>query len=249
MAVSTGTAILGAAGIAGGTSILGSIMGGNAASDAAAASANASTKAVELQLEYLRETRADIAEAVEKGLIDLDTGFNMAISQMGSLTDLTEYNAYKGLLADPSSVMNRATNKYQYQQGLEALQAAFSKSGGLSGISMKSATEYGQNFAAQALDEELNRLLPMINISTGAIQNVANLYSNLGSSKANLRVGGATSTANLTGSTIANVANTIQNQGAINASSMINEANLQNSLFSNLAGLATNSALAYALLS
>jgi hypothetical protein len=201
-----------------------------------------------MQMEYLREVRADIAEAVDAGLIDLDTGFNMAIQQFEPLTGLEEYNAARQLLRDPSAIMDRPSTQFQYGQGIDALQSAFSRTsgGGLSGPAMKGAMEYGQNFASTALDAELNRLFPFINIATGARSNIANLYQGLGTSKANLRLGGATGYSNIGAQMAPGIAQGIANQGNIAASGMINQANIQTGLYSNLAGMGTNMAMLYA---
>ena len=249
MAVTTAAAIgLGLAAVGTGASIYSATQSGKAVGQAAAAQAAAQGDATAMQMEYLWQTREDIAEAVEAGLIDLDTGFNMAVEQFEPLTGLKEYNTARQLLRDPSAIMDRPSTQFQYGQGIDALQSAFSRTsgGGVSGPAMKGAVEYGQNFASMALDAELNRLFPFINTAIGARSNVANLYQGLGTSKANLRVGGITRTAGIAGQQIPSIAQGIANQGNIAASGMINQANIRTGLYSNLAGMGTNMAMLYA---
>lgn len=153
------------------------------------------------QLEMLRETRVDIARAVEQGLIDLDSGVEMAREQLEPLTGMDEYNAARGLLKDPSSIMDRPSVQFQYGQGVDTLKSVASKTsgGGASGLGMASAMEYGQNFASQALDAELARLSPFINTMVGARTNLANVYTGAGTAKSNLRLGGTAQLGALTG--------------------------------------------------
>jgi hypothetical protein len=194
-------------------------------------------------LDFLRENRADIAEAVEAGLIDLEQGFNLAmreiskgyneainstrrgygtaikdvnqgyneaikssdrgynraIAELNPLTGLQEYNQARGLLEDPSSLAERPSYQFQFDQGIEAMQGAFSRGsgGGLSGRGIQSAQEFGQNLASTALDAELNRLFPFINTAVQARANTANLEVGRGTDRANLQTGRATSLSNL----------------------------------------------------
>jgi hypothetical protein len=212
-------------------------MSANAAGDAAQMSSDASRYSAELQMMYLREVRADIADAVAAGLIDLDTGFNAAIKEMQGLVDPTALNEYKNLLEDPNAIMDRPTTQYQYEQGVEALQAAYSKSsgGGVSGQSLKAATEYGQNFAAMKLDQELARLKPLIDIDVGARTNISNLQQAKGSSKASLRLGGATGEGQAVSSMVPSIATSIQAGGDAQAAGAINQGNTWSNFASQMA--------------
>lgn len=241
-------AIGGAAVVGAGAMVYSSGQTSKTASRATNAQTNAQNYATQMQMEFLWQTREDIAEAVEAGLIDLETGFNEAMGQFQPLTGLEEYNAAKQLLQDPSSIMDRPSVQFQYGQGVDALQSAYSRSsgGGVSGAAMKGAMEYGQNFASTALDAELNRLFPFINTAIGARTNIANLQQGLGTAQANLRVGGVTQTAGITGQQMPSIAQGIANQGNIAASGMINQANIQTGLYSNLANMGTNMAMMYA---
>jgi len=242
-------AIVGAAVLGTGAAIYSANKASSAIKSSTEAQLAAQGNATAMQLQYLREVRADIADAVEKGLIDIETGFNMAIEQFQPLTGLEEYNTARQLLQDPSAIMDRPSTQFQYGQGLEALQAAYSKTsgGGVSGPAMKGAIEYGQNFASAALDAELNRLFPFINSAISARTNIANLYQNTGTAQANLRVGGATGNANIVGQMMPAISQGITQQGNIAAGGTINQANIQTGLYSNLANQGTNMAMLYAM--
>jgi len=227
--------------------VVGASKSSKASSSAAETQSDATIQATELQLEYLRETRADIAEAVESGQIDLDTGFNMAIAELEPIAGMDTYNQALELLQNPESVFDRPGIQYQYDQGMEALNARLSKStgGGISGPGMKAAMEYGQNFAASALDQELARLSPFIDRSIAAKTNIANLYSGLGTSKANLGVGGAGQIAGVTGQVIPAVASGIQQMGNYAATNQINQANISTNLMSNLSKTVSDMGMMY----
>ena len=254
-------AVVVAAGVVGGAAVASSAMQSSAASSAAETQSNAAVEAARIQAEsaektqamqikYLEESRADIKKAVDLGLVDLDTGYNMAISELQKYTQGTELQQYQGLLEDPSSIMTRPTTVAQMNAGTEALQAAFSRTsgGGLSGPAIKAATEFGQNLAAQSLDAELNRLFPLIQIGANASGQIANLQTGLGQAKANIRTAAAANDAQLT----SNVANSIQNSitnaanaassyqtqlGQINAAAATTQANIGTNLLSNISNV------------
>jgi hypothetical protein len=254
-AVVVAAAVVGTAAVA--SSVVQSKAASKAASTQAAAvnqaaqtQADAAEKTQAMQIKYLEETRADIKKAVDLGLVDLDTGYNMAIAELSKYTQGTELQQYRGLLEDPSPIMTRPTTVSQMEAGSEALQAAFSRTsgGGLSGPAIQAATEFGQNLAAQSLDAELNRLLPLINLSASASSQIANLRSGLGTAKANIRTAAAANDAQLTQNTANSIQNSIQNAanaasgfqtqlGQINAAKAVNQANAATGLLSNLSNI------------
>jgi hypothetical protein len=241
MAIGTATAILGGAALGVGGSILAADKQSSAVNSAASSQAQATLASTQMQLDFLRENRADIAEAVEAGLIDLEQGFNLAMQELQPLTGLEEYNQARALLADPSSLADRPSYQFQLEQGTEALQGAFSRGsgGGLSGRGVQAAQEFGQNLASTALDAELNRLFPFINTAVQARSNISQLQASQGSAKANLRLGGATGQANVSGQYAPGIAAGIQSQGNIAANQAILGANVQTGLMSNLANVGT----------
>jgi len=287
------TAIVGAAVIGGGAMYMASENASDASNQAASMQASSQNNATAMQMQYLREQRADIAEAVESGLIDLEAGFSSALSdldtgyttsveeikagyseargQISPMTELGTYNTALGLLEDPGSVMDRPGVQFQYDQGMEAMQSMNSRvsGGGVSGTSMKAAMEYGQNFASQALDDEINRLFPFINMSAANRVNMANMAmgegkdlagisdtyaanrantdQNLGTAKANLRVGGAAGLAGATGAASSGIAAGIRNQGNIAAANAINQGNIAGATAQNIGGMFSNMAMTYAM--
>lgn len=239
-----GAAIAGAAALGGLASGFGASNAAAASVEAAKIQAEAMKEATKMQLDYLREVRADLAEAVEKGLIDLDTAFQAARDSIDP-GDFNAIQSYVDLVKNPESVMDRPGIRFQYNQGIDALQSSFSRTsgGGLSGRMIKAAEEYGQNFASAALDAELARLNPLIANQT----NISNLYSSEGTAKANLRVGGAGQVAGVTGQMVPSIAAGIQAQGNAAASGVINKANAWTNFASNISDIASDSAMAYAM--
>ena len=242
-------AVVGSAVIGAGASMYASSKASDASSEAAAAQSSAQTSSTAMQMAFLREQRADIADAVEKGLIDLDSGFNMAIQELQPYTGMEEYNTARNLLNDPNAIMDRPSTQFQYGVGMEALkgQTSMASGGGVSGRSMKAAMEYGQNFASQALDTELNRLFPFINMASSARSNIAGMEVSRGTSKANLRVGGAAGLAGATGAASSGIAAGIQNQGNIAAANAINQGNIAGANAQNIGGMFSNMAMTYAM--
>lgn len=239
------------------SSIVGAVIQSNASEDASEAQADAAEGAqdvqlqsAEMQLDFLRDTRRDIADAVEAGLIDLDAGMNAAIAELrpllddanASVEDRWASDMYRDLMEDPTAIKRRPTYEFQYDEGIDALQSAFSRTsgGGMSGRAIKAAQEYGQNFAAQMLNEELRRLEPMLQMEDTALRrmdttrtNIAELYKGLGAAKANLRVGGATGSSQAVGQamptlaqTYGNVGNAALSQGQAYATGAINQGNI-----------------------
>jgi hypothetical protein len=235
------TAVIGGAVIGGVASNIAADKQAGALAGAADSQAQATLMSTQMQLEFLRENRADVAEAVEAGLIDLDSGFNFAIAQLEPFAGTQELNAARGLLQDPSSLAERGSYKFALDQGTEAMQGAFSRTsgGGLSGRGIKESQRFGQNLASSALDAELNRLFPFFNLSAQANQNIGQFEAIRGSAKANLRLGGSTGQATVSGQYAPGIAAGIQNQGNIAANSLIQGSNLQTGLYSNLANAGT----------
>jgi len=261
----------------GGAAVVGGAVGIYASNNASSASSNAanmqseSTREAtkiqadtqkqieEMQLAFLREQRADIAKAVESGLVDLQTGFDAAVSQLQPSANLGAIGDYQNLISNPESVMERPAVKAQFDQGIEALNAAFSRSlgGGTSGPAIKAAIEYGQNFASKALDLELSRIAPLVDIESNANTNIANILINKGTSMANLKLAGATGSASATQAASTNIANSMTNSGNATAASIarlgdigaeneINQANIGSWQASNISSQASNLAMLYA---
>lgn len=260
------TAIVGATVVGAGASMIAADKQSSAISGAAATSSQASADATAQQLSYLREVRADIADAVDQGLIDLDTGFNMALQSLNQVPT-NNYNMSqqyidqaRNLIENPDQIMENPALQYQYNRGIDALQAGFSRTsgGGLTGNMIEAAQEYGQNFAAQALDTELNRLMTMANSQfrvedmitsreAEKFTNIANLWSGLGTTKASTRIAGATQTGNVTNAMGNAVSNNILTQGDIAANAGINQANVSSNMLSNVAGSVSDMSLLFAM--
>ena len=227
--------------VVGGMSLVGGIASVFGSSSAAKKSASAIKQSVQMQLAYLREVRADIARAVDAGLIDIETGYNMAVKELRPTADVGQkaVGDYAGLLEDPNAIMSRPSTQFQYKQGVSSLQSASSKitGGGISGASIKAAIEYGQNFASQALDAELERLKPLIDIGQQATNNIATMSMNKGIVSSNLKLTGATGSAGMGSSIMGNVATNQIALGQVGATNSINQANIAAKTLSDLTNL------------
>lgn len=175
--------------------------------------------------------RADIADAVEKGLLDLDEAYDAVI---GSLDGYEPVKAYVDLLRDPGAIMDRPSVKYFYDRGMEALNARASTAsgGGLSGPSLMALQEYGQNYAASALDAELARLDPLMRVQLGA--------EGLKEKRADLRLAGATGGANVTAAVLPGIVGTGLSAADAAAYKDVNKANIYANLATQLAGTGTD---------
>lgn len=233
------TAIVAGAVIGAGAGMYGADRASKASEEAAGMMSESAAAAAEVQMQWLRENEANIAAAVDQGIIDLETGFNAAIRELMPMASLDELNTAKQLIADPESLMKRPSTQHQFKTGVEAMQAGFSRTGGggVSGPALAAATEYGQNFASLQLDRELARLQPLIDIGVGARTNIANIQQSRGASLANLRLGGATGKANIGAAVIPGIARMTQQQGGYAAGNVINQANIQGSL---VGGISSN---------
>ncbi len=243
MAISTGLAILGGAALGMIGSSMASKNAADASENAAQTSANSSNYATQMQMDYLRSVRKDIAGAVEAGVMDIDTGFKIAMKSLGPEYDAV--NQYINLIQNPAAVMKRPGVQFQYQQGIDALQSGFSKTtgGGLSGNIVAAAQQYGQNFAATTLDAELSRLEPLVNLQLTRAQ-----YANqAGANKANIRIGGATGSGNIGASVMPGIASTITNAGNATAQGIVASAGATNAAIGGITGTISDVASLYAL--
>ena len=213
------------------------VIAGQAAGDAADTMAGGQQAAARITAQSLEAEREAIQKAVDLGLVDMDTGYNIASKQLQTMIDERPLNQYRSLLDDPSSVMDDPGVKFQQEQGIEALQAAFSRTGGggLSGSGVKAAEEFGQGLASTSLNQALARLMPLISRSDTAKTNVANLATNQGNAKANLRAGAAAKTANLTGQMAPAVAGFTAGAANAQAGGQVGGANAAIGLLQNLA--------------
>jgi hypothetical protein len=151
MAVSTGAAILGAAGIAAVTGLLGGKQSSSAATQAAQTQADAANQATAAQQAAL-ERQIQISEPWR-------TAGTTAVNQLSAMTQpggrLTQEFAYQpfNYQADPGYA-------FRLQQGLNAMNATAAARGGLiSGNALKAGQDYGQAQGSQEYQSSFNRYL------------------------------------------------------------------------------------------
>ena len=198
---------------------------------------------IDYQEKASRANQALIKDAETYGLSQITGGFGRAREQLQPFAGMEEYEAARGLLQDPSSLMDRPGVRFQQEEGNRALQAAYSRAsgGGVSGPAIEAAQQYGQNFAAQTLDQELNRLFPFISMSAQAREGMGNLEAQQAIAASNLRMGGATQATNLAAQSAQNVAQSMQQKGNYAAQQATARTNAQSGLYTSLGEIGSQS--------
>ena len=232
-----------------GASLGGSKKQSSAIEGATAAQQDATSQQIAFQREELARTRADLAEAVDAGIIDLNTAYGIARGELQPFADPFAFEQAQGFLQDPSQAMNLPGVQFQYEQGQDALGNLLSKTtgGGLSSDAIRAAQQYGQNFASTQLDTALGRLAPFINLQQQTSSNLANLATGRGQQVADLRMRGAGGQAGVTGAFAPSIAQNIGQQGTIAAQGALGQANVTSQLLGNLAGVGGQAMNAFAL--
>lgn len=179
-----------------------------------------------------------IKEAVEKGLISIDEGYTQAQELLTPMIGLEPIEQMQELLTLGPGEMTSQQER-EYQRGIEAAQGAYSRvsGGGVSSRALENLQMFGKDYEAQRLNDQLNRLMPLINIVLGTRTNLANLETGKGTQEANLMLGGASA---LAGVPSQGIAEGLQNIGTIEASGIISDQNVQTQLLNNLFGLGSN---------
>lgn len=130
-----------------GTSIIGSIIGGNAAEDAAQTQADAANKASQTELEMFNQNRKDMEPWRNAGI--------------GALSQLTAGTAPGGEFQKTFSLSDfTADPGYQFRvnEGMRGLEGSAAARGNLlSGGMLKALTRYGQDAASQEYGNAYNR--------------------------------------------------------------------------------------------
>jgi hypothetical protein len=151
MAVSTGAAILGAAGIGAVTGLIGGKQSSDAAQSAAQTQANAANQATAAQAAAL-ERQIQISEPWR-------TAGTTAVNQLSALTQpggrLTQDFAYS-----PFSYQADPGYAFRMKEGLNAMNASAAARGGLiSGNALKAGQTFGQEMGSQEYQNSFNRYL------------------------------------------------------------------------------------------
>lgn len=219
-----------AAGAAIGSTVIGGIMGGNAA-DAQANAANNATNA--------QTAASEKSLALQKEMFDKQVELNQpwqdaGLTALKSYADNPDFNfSYNDLTADPSY-------QFRLQQGVNAIDSSASARGKLlSGAQDKALQNYGQGMASEEYSNAYNRALQNYNTNANTDLNIANIgrgaagqtqsamanyssgaantLSNLGNAQAQ----GAYATGNAQATGYTNLANTL-NSGIANGLYMYN---------------------------
>jgi len=228
-------------------SIWGAVQGADIAKDANSQATQVSTGATQranaLMMEWLEINRSDIAEAVKSGTADLDTGFTQAIERIQPFVDTGAVNRATDLATGKTPASADPSIKAQTAQGAGAVNNLATRMvGGKKDKIVDAALEYGSNYASTFLDAAINRTLPRATRSLEASTNISNIQSGLGRAKADLGVGGAAKTSNITGGVIPNVAAGMGDINLTNTASGINRANINTNLTSDLLNVGNQAA-------
>ena len=219
MAIATGTAILGAAAIGAGASILGGKSQSDAAKSAAKSQAKA-TKATIAQQERALERQIGLQEPFRQ------TGVN-ALADYGTASQYTPFGMDQ-FQADPGY-------QFRMSEGLKALERSAASRGILqSGGTLKDITRFGQDAASQEYQNAFQRYL------TERQAKLQPLEYRIGLGQA-----AASGQAANVGSTATNVGGLTTSLGDIRAAGTMGQANAYNNMLSNISGLATQGANAY----
>jgi hypothetical protein len=223
MAVSTGAAILGAAGVGAVASLIGGKQSSDAAQNAAQTQANAANQATAAQQAALQQQLALQQPFTTAG--------TTAVNQLSAMTQpggtLTKDFAYAPF--DYNQNTDPGT-QFRLQQGLNAMNATAAARGGLiSGNALKAGQDYGQAQGSQEYQNSFNRYLQNYANSQNTYQmNRNNLINPLqfltgigqaGASNQAANVGsfGTAQSANITGGANALAAGQIGSANAYNA--------------------------------
>lgn len=225
MAIATGTALLAAAGIGAGASVIGGIASNKAAGSAQRAQISAGKKSLIEQQRQYDLSRADMLAAREQAREDTapyrEFGQNAISPLQNLLTGSGDINAFL-----------QSTPGYQasLEGGVNAIDAASANAGLLhSGARAKELTRFGSDLASQTLNQERNALFNALNIGTGQAANAANISTGTANALSQL------------GSSFANAATGIYGGiGQANAQGAMNRASAFNNALGGIAGAAGN---------
>ena len=94
---------------------------------------------------------------------------------------------FRSILDNPEQILNVPGVRFQYEQGLEGVNRAMEKNNLLnSSARLNAVTEFGQGLASTALDQSLNRRIPLLQAGQGAANNISTLESTAGTNLANV---------------------------------------------------------------
>lgn len=219
MAIATGAAILGAAAIGAGASLIGGSQQAKAAKSAAKSQAKA-TKATIAQQERALERQIGLQEPFRQ------TGVN-ALADYATASQYTPFGMDQ-FQADPGY-------QFRMSEGLKALERSAASRGILqSGGTLKDITRFGQDAASQEYQNAFQRYL------TERQAKLQPLEYRIGLGQA-----AASGQAANVGSTATNVGGLTTSLGDIRSAGIMGQSNAYNNMLSNISGLATQGANAY----
>jgi len=214
MAVSTGTAILGAAAIGAGASYLGGRKASSAAQSAAQMQADAANQATAAQQDALNRQLALQQPFTTAG--------TTAVNQLSAMTQpggrFTQDFTY-----GPGAYQADPGYAFRLKEGMNAMNATAAARGGLiSGNALRAAQAYGQEMGSQEYQNAFSRAQNMFQMNRNNLLDPLKFLTNIGQAgasnqAANVGSFGNAQAANLTGSANALAAGQIGSANAYNA--------------------------------
>jgi hypothetical protein len=217
------TATIGAAGIIGGTSLLGSKMSSDASKSAANTQSDAANHAADLQQQNLQQIRQSLQPFINGGYDAqgslrslLGLGTPDGSGNFGSLTkpfDAAEFAKYQ----DPGY-------QFQLQQGQQALQnSQAAKDGVLSGGALKDLIGFNQGMASTAYQGAFGRYMSQNDATYNRLSNLLGIGENA-----------AAGMGNTSAQVTSNIGNTLMSGANAQAAGQIGSANAWNSGLNNM---------------
>ena len=243
--ISLGGAILGAGAIGAVGAVGSSIIGSNAAKDAANIQAQAGNNALAFQntvfnqnqqnYQNARDTNAGIYDSTKDSWAPYTSVGNAATYSLGSLYGL---NGNGNSTPDYSQFYNSPDYGFAQSQGELGLTRQENATGmNLSGGALKDFDTFNQGLASQQFGNYFNRLLSLSQMGQSATSAAASYGSNYMNTNANL----ATGNANSNNASANSIGNTIQGIGQSQASGVVGSAN---ALSGGIAGVSNNASSA-----
>lgn len=186
-----------------GATVLSSVIGADAAGDAAATQAAAADRAAQLQNEQYKQTREDQMPWLEAG--------RGALNKLIPLSDYTKFGMDQ-FQADPGYA-------FRLSEGQKALDRSAAARGGLiSGSALKAAQRYGQDMGSQEYQNAFNRYQAERQAQLGPLQSLAGVGQTTAQNLGTAGAANASAVGNyLTGGAAAQAAGMVGQANAINS--------------------------------
>lgn len=222
--------------VGGVSSLIGDVVGSNAASKAAAAQAGAAQQAQQLE-----QNNANQALGLQKAA-GQQAQSNLSPYQQAGTQALSKLNSLQPFQA-PTATQAAATPGYQFQlqQGIKALQISAAARGGLlTGGTSKAINDYAQGTAASNYGNTYNQALQAYQTNTGNQFQLAGMGQNASTNLSSLQQQNANAGGGILENSAQQQAQQLNNAGAARASGYAAQGNILGNGISSIGNLAAN---------